>query len=221
MAIDCMNIPNILMLPAAIVRADVPLPFPILPLEMRFTPGEGSVFSIERDVAAQVDQRRIEERIFQGLQVKYGGKYGNTVAVAAPDEDFFYAHEATRLLIGNPEIQAILRPALFRLDLSKKPPDIGIGARTAALIRQPDGTFLLADFKAVTHLYTVSRHLDAAGNTFTSRKLRKDFVYELGLKVFIARSAGISISNAGIAHFSADMVHDGSADPAHFFDYTD
>lgn len=217
-----MTIPPIILMPPLPAIASSPALFPILPLMV--LPGREGLALLDRgeDDESRTARKQLEARIFAALQTKYEAKYGPTVLVSIPNDHFFHAHEVTRLLVGNPEVQAILRPAVFRLDLSKGSPDIGIGARPAALIRQKDGTFILADLKAVTDLFKTSRHLDAAGNTFENRSVRRDFVQALALKVFVARAQGIPISNAGIVHLSAQKVYDESvADPAGLFEFTD
>lgn len=235
MSIPFGPLPSVISSPAFPTIA-APLLYPVLPLRVDSGGRQDlSVFDRGEDDEARTIRKRREATMMEAVQTKCEGKYGKTVLVAIPNDHFLYAREITRQLIRHPEVKVILRPALFRLDLFGGAPDIGIGARTAALIRnsdwvfnedgtvQKEGTFTLADLKREAHLFDTSVHLDRkTGNTYKDRPPKGNLVHELSLKLFIARGEeGLSISHAGIFHLSADHVHDGGGDLARLLELTD
>lgn len=214
-----LNLPLIIPTPQTPVRPASPAPYPILPLPVR----ERGLFVLPGEVEDGPGERgKLEERILSALFRRYSRMHHDQVVLLdIPDDHFFYAHEYTQYLIARRDVRVILRPAFFRLDLFREPPDIGIGARAAALVRLRDDTFELHDVWATTSLYKTTRRLDRrTGNLVTRRKIHQECVQELALKVFIARQEGIPISGAGIIHLSGQMVYE-EGDPAGFFKFNE
>lgn len=164
----------------------------------------------------------LEARLVRNYHSSYETlRFGTAHVVGLPDESFEEARDLTGRLIADPRTHAIVRPAFFWKDPTD-PADIGIGIRAGALVRRSDKEhFTLTLLKAAKGVEKYSRRVNASGGAPWKRELNKDYLLELALNVFVARSSGVPVNKAGIVHLSGSRVFEGDLDPAAFFEFVD
>jgi hypothetical protein len=135
-------------------------------------------------------------------------RYPQGVVVTEPGWEWALAVSTTEALMNDPQVGAIFEGALFLQDVTNVR-DMGLGVRVDALVRHGDG-WIVGEAKSTKGMYYRSRDLNAQGEVTQRLRMKDRYLFDLAIQLYVAERNGLSVSQAGVIHLSAEYLHDGS-----------